>query len=348
MSSAKLFGCSINVNVEAEEEEGGDGGSSTNVEVSRSGNQPDCEAMSFSNQMEIGVRNTYYQFLESNSDSGSDSMYAEPEFIDFFDRESYEVDTVREVCVSSNQMVSTPGYFNIWDQDVDLGLGIGLGSRSGSGQLPGDSGGVGVEVGRGVTPVEYNLFGEEAMVVDEVLEWENFNNAIHLVQEPAYASMEGEEEEEEDEVVMEFAASIYSDAWEILLYDNMTNSAPMDLDVEVWLDSVDGYAPMDYNAIIGQMFDNETGIKGTPPASKSVVDGLPDVELTIEELSSVSIVCAICKDEVVFKEKVKRLPCKHYYHGECIIPWLGIRNTCPVCRHELPTDDLEYERKRRA
>ncbi|KAD0721978.1 hypothetical protein E3N88_43803 [Mikania micrantha] len=43
------------------------------------------------------------------------------------------------------------------------------------------------------------------------------------------------------------------------------------------------------------------------------------------------------------------LECGHMYHGECIIPWLDSRNTCPVCRFELPTDDPEYEedRKRR-
>ncbi|CAL9076827.1 unnamed protein product [Musa acuminata var. zebrina] len=29
----------------------------------------------------------------------------------------------------------------------------------------------------------------------------------------------------------------------------------------------------------------------------------------------------------------------HIYHAGCILPWLGIRNTCPVCRHELPTQD---------
>ena len=31
------------------------------------------------------------------------------------------------------------------------------------------------------------------------------------------------------------------------------------------------------------------------------------------------------------------------YHGDRIVPWLGLRNLCPVCKFELPTDEKEYE-----
>ena len=57
--------------------------------------------------------------------------------------------------------------------------------------------------------------------------------------------------------------------------------------------------------------------------------------------------CAVCKEAVQAGEVVSALPCSHAYHSECIRPWLEERNSCPVCRFELPTDDEEYEERRR-
>ncbi|GMH20623.1 hypothetical protein Nepgr_022464 [Nepenthes gracilis] len=93
--------------------------------------------------------------------------------------------------------------------------------------------------------------------------------------------------------------------------------------------------------------DNLHQFTGNPPAAKSVLENLPVVDLCCGDLVDKEIVCAICKDEISAEEEARQLPCCHSYHGDCILPWLRIRNTCPLCRYELPTDDAEYEFSRR-
>lgn len=58
------------------------------------------------------------------------------------------------------------------------------------------------------------------------------------------------------------------------------------------------------------------------------------------------MVCAICKDNFSLPVSNKMMPCGHGYHEDCIVTWLGSRNSCPVCRFELPTDDPDYEQQR--
>lgn len=30
-------------------------------------------------------------------------------------------------------------------------------------------------------------------------------------------------------------------------------------------------------------------------------------------------------------EKVKVLPCDHFFHIDCIVPWFKEQKTCPIC-----------------
>ncbi|PVU91730.1 hypothetical protein BB561_004225 [Smittium simulii] len=62
--------------------------------------------------------------------------------------------------------------------------------------------------------------------------------------------------------------------------------------------------------------------------------------------------CIIC-DEFYIREnrsaknKILRLPCNHNFDLDCILPWLKINNTCPVCRGELPSDNPEWIEKKK-
>jgi hypothetical protein len=83
-------------------------------------------------------------------------------------------------------------------------------------------------------------------------------------------------------------------------------------------------------------------LKNKPPAARSAVEALPSAVVAAGQEGE-GDECAVCKDGVAAGQRVKRLPCSHRYHDDCIVPWLQVRNSCPLCRYELPTDDPEYE-----
>ncbi|KAL7583311.1 hypothetical protein Lser_V15G42410 [Lactuca serriola] len=77
-----------------------------------------------------------------------------------------------------------------------------------------------------------------------------------------------------------------------------------------------------------------------PPASKAAVESMPTIEVSSLHVSTESH-CAVCIEAFALGAEAREMPCKHIYHPDCIIPWLSMRNSCPVCRHELPTDTTE-------
>jgi E3 ubiquitin-protein ligase RNF115/126 len=98
--------------------------------------------------------------------------------------------------------------------------------------------------------------------------------------------------------------------------------------------------------IINQLMINDPNRHGPPPASKAEVEKLVDQKVEAHMLASMTD-CAVCKDEFEVGQAFKQLPCKHTFHPDCIMPWLEAHNTCPVCRYELPTDDVHYEQLRK-
>ncbi|KAF8399241.1 hypothetical protein HHK36_015106 [Tetracentron sinense] len=136
-------------------------------------------------------------------------------------------------------------------------------------------------------------------------------------------------------------------AWEaVLVVTNLERDAELEHDIESLLADPEGYIyTADNLMLFGQFMENESPLRGSLPASKSAVQNLSSVLLTQEDVKNNNTLCAVCKDEISTEEKATQLPCSHHYHGDCILPWLSIRNTCPVCRYELPTDDADYEQR---
>lgn len=98
-----------------------------------------------------------------------------------------------------------------------------------------------------------------------------------------------------------------------------------------------------FEDLLDHLAENDSSRRGAPPAAVSFVNNLPCVIISNEHEKHGELVCAICKDALAAGTEVNQLPCSHLYHSYCILPWLKARNSCPLCRYELPTDDKDYE-----
>ncbi|KAF8106813.1 hypothetical protein N665_0131s0016 [Sinapis alba] len=73
--------------------------------------------------------------------------------------------------------------------------------------------------------------------------------------------------------------------------------------------------------------------QGTLPAAKQAVENLPTVKVC-EPLQ-----CSVCLEDFEKGSEAKEMPCKHKFHIRCIVLWLELHSSCPVCRYELPPDE---------
>ncbi|XP_075513178.1 uncharacterized protein LOC142548630 [Primulina tabacum] len=93
--------------------------------------------------------------------------------------------------------------------------------------------------------------------------------------------------------------------------------------------------------------ETDISMMGVPPAAVSFVNSLPEIRIDGQYENLDNLSCAICKECPSVGTVLNQLPCLHLYHPSCILPWLSTRNTCPLCRYELPTDDIDYEERKR-
>jgi len=93
------------------------------------------------------------------------------------------------------------------------------------------------------------------------------------------------------------------------------------------------WGPNGFDNIITELM-NQLGASGVPPAEKTQIDSLPVVTITQKNIDD-KIECAVCREEYTLVEEVKKLPCAHVFHPECVDPWLELHNSCPICRCNL-------------
>ncbi|PIA19624.1 hypothetical protein COEREDRAFT_78942 [Coemansia reversa NRRL 1564] len=89
-----------------------------------------------------------------------------------------------------------------------------------------------------------------------------------------------------------------------------------------------------FDDIITQIMEQNQGVHAPPPASEESINQLPRRKISAEEAAA-KAECGICMDEYNPGEEVMTLPCKHFYHIECIDHWLKMNGTCPICRTRI-------------
>ncbi|XP_059305197.1 uncharacterized protein LOC132056842 isoform X1 [Lycium ferocissimum] len=130
---------------------------------------------------------------------------------------------------------------------------------------------------------------------------------------------------------------------------HVTDTSANSQELEQRTDASDYLDARTFEELLEHLAETDGLRRGAPPAAISVLNNLPRLVVKEDHEQLDSLSCAICKDSLFVGTVVNRLPCSHLYHPSCILPWLASRNSCPLCRYELPTDDLDYEyRKQRA
>ncbi|KAK7291355.1 hypothetical protein RIF29_06428 [Crotalaria pallida] len=95
--------------------------------------------------------------------------------------------------------------------------------------------------------------------------------------------------------------------------------------------------------------DDDEGGLGLEPASKSCIEELETFRVKEEQeeeeeeqeeegggggSTACERKCAICYEDI--DEGVK-MPCLHNFHRNCIVDWLNVASSCPLCRFKMPT-----------
>lgn len=83
---------------------------------------------------------------------------------------------------------------------------------------------------------------------------------------------------------------------------------------------------------------------GAPPASEDLINQLPRKPVDKTMLGDdEKAECSICMDNVEMGAEVTVLPCKHWFHFECVQSWLKEHDTCPHCRKPITPENQQNQ-----
>ncbi|KAF8398614.1 hypothetical protein HHK36_017545 [Tetracentron sinense] len=89
--------------------------------------------------------------------------------------------------------------------------------------------------------------------------------------------------------------------------------------------------------LLQHLAENDPNRYGTPPAQKEAVEAMLTVKV------GENLQCSVCLEDFEIRGEAKEMPCKHKFHSECILPWLELHSSCPVCRFQMPANESKLE-----
>ncbi|PYH80704.1 hypothetical protein BO82DRAFT_285662 [Aspergillus uvarum CBS 121591] len=102
------------------------------------------------------------------------------------------------------------------------------------------------------------------------------------------------------------------------------------------------YSQEELDRVISQLIDQTANRGAPPPAPATAIRSLPKKKVDTEMLGHEGRAeCSICMDAVEVGTEVTVLPCKHWFHYNCIELWLNQHNTCPHCRRGIDSPQTE-------
>lgn len=61
------------------------------------------------------------------------------------------------------------------------------------------------------------------------------------------------------------------------------------------------------------------------------------LSVAVEQAAGPEAACAVCQQDYSGDEELVQLPCKHWFHRDCVLQWLRASKQCPICMREVET-----------
>ncbi|KAK4777800.1 hypothetical protein SAY87_017987 [Trapa incisa] len=90
-----------------------------------------------------------------------------------------------------------------------------------------------------------------------------------------------------------------------------------------------------FDMLMQHLAENDPSNYGSPPAQKEAIEAMPLV--TVEE----KLQCSVCLNDFEIGAEARKMPCEHKFHAGCILPWLELHSSCPICRYQLPAQGFD-------